>query len=287
MTTCFFASDLHGSTDRYQKLISAIEKEVPAIVFLGGDLLPPFIDSLRREEATGSDFIHGFLKQQFRRLQQTLKDRYPSIFLILGNDDPRIEEESIEEAGKNGLWTNLHGRVVAFGPFTLAGYACVPPSPFALKDWERYDVSRFVDPGCIPPEEGSFSLTVSKREISRQTIQTDLEQLTKGIDFVEAVFLFHSPPYDTILDRAALEGRMVDHAPLDVHVGSIAIRRFLERKQPLVSMHGHVHESVELTGSWKGQIGRTHILGAAHAGPELALVKFSLENPGEASRELL
>jgi len=41
--------------------------------------------------------------------------------------------------------------------------------------------------------------------------------------------VLHSPPYDTGLDRAALDGRSVDHAPLDVHVGSIAIRRFIER----------------------------------------------------------
>ncbi|HLA68140.1 MAG TPA: metallophosphoesterase [Bacteroidota bacterium] len=287
MTSCFFASDLHGHTDRYQKLFTAIEQEPRQLVFLGGDLLPPFIESLHREDSTGSDFVNGFLKDGFSELKRKLNDQYPSVFLILGNDDPKTEEESLEQAGKNGLWTHIHGRVLSFGQYTIAGYACVPPTPFKLKDWERYDVSRFVDPGCIPPEEGSFSVPTPTREISRQTIQNDLEKLTNGMDFSNAVFLFHSPPYDTVLDRAALDGRMVDHAPLDVHVGSIAIKRFLERTQPIVSMHGHVHESAELTGSWKGQIGRTHILGAAHSGPELALVGFTLENPGDATRELL
>ena len=287
MTPCFFASDLHGHTDRYQKLFSAIEQDPPKLLFLGGDLLPPLIDSLREGGSTGSDFIYGFLRRQFHQLRQTLKDRYPSVYLILGNDDPRIEEESVEDAGKNGLWTYIHGRVLTHGSYNLAGYAFVPPTPFRRKDWERYDVSRFVDPGCIPPEEGSFSSPVQKREVSRQTIQNDLDNLTKGMDLTNAVFLFHSPPYDTILDRAALDGRMVDHAPLDVHVGSIAIRRFLERAQPLLSMHGHVHESAELAGSWKGRIGRTHIFGAAHAGIELALVRFTLENPEDATMELL
>jgi len=232
-------------------------------------------------------FVDGFLKNGFLRLKETLKDRYPSVYLILGNDDPRSEEAASEEVGKDGLWSYLHDRIVTFGSFKLAGYAFVPPTPFRLKDWERYDVSRFVDPGCVPPEEGFFSYPVEKREVSRQTIQNDLETLTKGMDFANAAFLFHSPPYDTVLDRAALDGRMVDHVPLDVHVGSIAIRRFLERAQPLVSMHGHVHESAELTRSWKGQIGRTHIFGAAHASTELALVRFTLENPVDATRELL
>ena len=74
---------------------------------------------------------------------------------------------------------------------------------------------------------------------------------------------------------------------MDVNVGSIAIRRFIEERQPLLTMHGHIHESARLSGSWKDQIGRTTMLSAAHDGPELAVVKFTLEDPEKASRELL
>ena len=79
----------------------------------------------------------------------------------------------------------------------------------------------------------------------------------------------------------------VEHVPLDVHVGSIAIRRFIEERQPLVTLHGHVHESARLTGSWRDRIGRTHLFSAAHDGPELALVRFDLEDPASATRELI
>ncbi len=78
----------------------------------------------------------------------------------------------------------------------------------------------------------------------------------------------------------------MDHAPVDVHVGSIAVRRFIEARQPLLTLHGHVHESARLTGTWQDRIGRTVCLSAAHDGPELALVRFDLERPGEATREL-
>jgi len=91
----------------------------------------------------------------------------------------------------------------------------------------------------------------------------------------------------TNLDRAALDGKMVDHVPLDVHIGSIAIRRFIEKRQPLLTLHGHVHESAGLTGNWRDKIGRTPCLSAAHDGPELALVKFALEDIEHAERELL
>jgi Icc-related predicted phosphoesterase len=75
--------------------------------------------------------------------------------------------------------------------------------------------------------------------------------------------------------------------PLDLHVGSVAIRRLIERWQPWISLHGHVHESARLTGSWRDRIGRTHLFGAAHDGDELALVRFRLDAPEQATRELL
>ncbi len=101
------------------------------------------------------------------------------------------------------------------------------------------------------------------------------------------VCLFHSPPYRTDLDRAALDGHTVDHAPLDLHVGSIAIQRFIEDRQPLLTLHGHIHESPRLTGNWRQKIGRTHAFTAAHDGPELALVRFDLDDLDNATRELL
>lgn len=50
---------------------------------------------------------------------------------------------------------------------------------------------------------------------------------------------------------------------------------------------GHVHEASRLTGEWKIRIGRTVCINAAYEGPKLALVRFALESPWEATRELL
>ena len=44
MERCFFASDLHGRQDRYEKLFTAMAREVPDAVLLGGDLLPGLAD---------------------------------------------------------------------------------------------------------------------------------------------------------------------------------------------------------------------------------------------------
>lgn len=282
-----FVSDLHGRVESYRKLFSFIRQEGPRAVFIGGDLLPSGLLLFGNSRFSQSNFLDGFLLPELRILRDMLKKNYPQFFLILGNDDARSEEEAFCRNEKENLWQYMHLRKTEFEIYSIYGYSCVPPTPFALKDWERYDVSRFLDPGAIPPEEGRFSVALPENESNFPTIQEDLEKLA-GLDaLTQAIFLFHSPPYQTHLDRAALDGRLVDNAPLDVHVGSIAIRRFIETRQPLVTLHGHVHESARLTGSWQEKIGRTFCFSAAHDGPELAAVCFDPQDPGAAIRHLI
>jgi Icc-related predicted phosphoesterase len=282
---CFFASDLHGRTARYAKLLSRIEDDRPGAVFVGGDLLPmPYAAPSHGPGTAG--FVREFLVPEFRRLRESLGADYPAVFLILGNDDPRSEERNVLDAAERGLWHYVHKRRVEDSGLTVYGYSYIPPSPFLLKDWERYDVSRFVDPGSVSPEEGWRSVPRPAEETRYATIQADLESLAGTDDLSRAIFLFHSPPYQTLLDRAALDGKRVDHVPLDVHVGSIAVQRFIASRQPLITLHGHVHEAARLTGAWRDRIGRTYLFSAAHDGPELALVRFDPDAPERATREL-
>jgi Icc-related predicted phosphoesterase len=286
MTRCYFVSDLHGHTDRFRKLFLRIYEDRPDAVFLGGDLLPHGI-AFATQTADDEDFIDDILVSGFMRIREQLGDSAPEVFLILGNDDGRSPEAEIIDAAEQGAWQYIHNRKVRFGEYTIYGYNYVPPTPFAIKDWERYDVSRYVDPGCIPPTEGKRSYPVDRHEIEYATIAKDLNALTDDDDMTHAVCLFHSPPYKTNLDRVALDGKMIDHVPLDVHIGSIAMERFIKSRQPYLTLHGHVHESAHLTGSWQDKIGRTLCFSAAHHGAELALIRFDLENPETAVRELL
>lgn len=78
-------------------------------------------------------------------------------------------------------------------------------------------MSRFVDPGCISPEEGWRSVSIPANEVKFTTIQMDLERLVGEDNLTKAIFLFHTPPYQTALDRAALDGQAVDKTPMDIH----------------------------------------------------------------------
>jgi len=286
LSTCFFVSDLHGRTEIFLKLFERIDAEHPEALFLGGDFFPsPF--GTAQSAISHWDFLDNFLFKELAQLKRTMMDAYPRIFIIMGNDDGRFEEDSVREGERKELWEYMHNRKMLFQTFMIHGYSYVPPTPFLLKDWERYDVSRYADPGCISPEEGKYSIPVPDDEKRYSTIKNDLDRLAGGEDLERAVFLFHAPPHQTKLDRLVSDGKMIDHVPIDPSVGSIAIKRFIEAGQPLLTLHGHIHESARLTGSWRDRIGRTHVFSGAHDGPELALIRFDLEDLDKATRELI
>ncbi len=275
LTRCWFVSDLHGKIDRYNKLFDRLSADPPDVLFVGGDILPNIFSS-KKQRSESFDFIDDCLAVKFGRIREKLKESYPTIVLILGNDDGRACESAILKVASNGIWTYVHNRKVEYGEYSIYGYTTVPPTPFLLKDWEQYDISKDLNPGSIPPEAGFLSPGVSIDEKKHSTIQKDLERLTDNDDLSRSIMLFHSPPYNSNLDRVARG-----------NVGSRAIRSLIETRQPLLTLHGHIHESSRLTGSWHDMIGETIMFSAAHDGPELALVTFDLENLNGAIRELI
>lgn len=280
---CFFVSDLHGSIYRYNKLTEEIRKEKPDVVFFGGDLLP---HALRNAEGY-DDFANDFLIPEFIKLKKEMKEQYPEIFVILGNDDFRSEEQKIKDAQKLGIWKYVHYKSEQFFDHEIFGYTYVPVTPFRIKDWEKYDlIENEIRPGCVPIADGFNTVDVDRSD-EKHTIKEDLENLTDNKDLSNAIFIMHSPPHNTFLDRAGLDGIKVDGKQLDVHVGSEAIRNFVEKKQPLLTLHGHIHESTKRTGKWKQKIGETVCMNASHGGPELCLIKFNLDNLNGTERLLL
>ncbi len=275
---CVFTADLHGNRARYRELGNLIEKENPDALFIGGDLFRP--------DRTSEEFISEELFEPIKQFRRKC-DKAFRCFVILGNDDPRGLEDIFLEADRQGVIDYVHNRTIPFGDLFVTGYAYVPPTPFQMKDWEKYDVSRYVDPGCVSPEDGYRSVPVPAHKIRYETIAADLAELVHNAPPQKTIWLFHSPPYNTALDRAALDGVMVDFVPLDLHVGSIAIARFIKQQQPLLSLHGHVHESTRLSGHWREVIGQTSAYNGSSDRDELAVIRFETSDPGSARREVI
>jgi len=157
--------------------------------YIGATIL--FILSLGGLSPVHRDFVGGFLAPAFLDLRDRLGEDAPEVFLILGNDDARAEEASVLEAATRGAWRYAHARRLPFGPYEVFGYSFVPPTPFLLKDWERYDVSRFIDPGCVSPEEGRRTVPVADGEARYATIREDLERLFREREPLYREFAAH------------------------------------------------------------------------------------------------
>jgi uncharacterized protein len=286
MNSCLFVSDLHGKMSRYEALFKVIKKEKPDFVFIGGDLLPHRRIQLTDAKTEEENFVHDFLIRKFTALKEKMDCEYPEVFLIPGNDDHKSLFEDVAEGENADLWRNLHNHCIVIGKYRFYGYACVPPTPFMIKDWERFDISVELAMGCIAPADGYHSMPPD-HDPQQDTIQRDLQKLV-NLDIVEfAVFLFHSPPYQTVFDQAEISMAGFKQPKPGLPVGSKAIRNLIDEKQPYITMHGHVHESVRLTGEWKQTFGRTCSFSAAHDGPELAVIKFELQDPFSATRRLI
>jgi len=264
---CFFASDLHGHEMRYRALFDRIDSEKPDAVFLGGDLFP-------RHTA-----IEPFMEREFFARVRRIGD--VRFFVIMGNDDRRDLERLFLDADAEGILNYAHLRKVPFGDLFVRGYSFVPPSPFRLKDWEKRDAPGKVPHMTIPPEDGITTVGIDSSERKNANILSDLEVISDD-DLERTIFLCHAPPYGTGLDMVGYS------APgFDPHVGSRAIREFLEKGNVPLSLHGHIHESTTVTGTWMDRVGRTLCINGAYEREGLCLVRFDPYKPEGASREIL
>lgn len=275
MTTCYFVSDLHGDKEKYALLAREIARNKPPFLFLGGDLLPHVKISEKQKNASTNLFFADFLIPLFSGLQHQLGCNYPEVYLIAGNDDYKIDIPGFEEGVSKDLWKFLNNTKVKFGPYYIYGYSYVPPTPFKLKDWEKFDIDNTTDITEISPDNGYRSVPEDPK--AHTTIARDLELLVNDDSLERAIFIMHSPPYNSPFDK--IQGGK--------SVGSKAIANFIEAKQPYITLHGHAHESVTLTGNWHMQSKRTHSFSAVHDGEELAIVIFQIDNPAICERRLI
>ncbi|MFW6047958.1 MAG: metallophosphoesterase family protein, partial [Candidatus Natronoplasma sp.] len=128
---CIFTSDIHGKKEKYKALFQIAREESIDGLLMGGDLLP----STLKAENYGDDFLRDFLSEQIEEAKKSVEDL--EIFVIMGNDDPRVYENTLKEMDEMGLINYMNQTTKRFGDLYVVGYNFVPPTPFHLKDWEK------------------------------------------------------------------------------------------------------------------------------------------------------
>lgn len=240
-----YVTDLHGIKWKYEKLYHETKSLKADIVINGGDMLP-FKGNLLHQDK----FIINFLDKYFSRFE-SLKTYFIS---LLGNDDCIIFDKLFEDiCNKYSYIINIAQKQFEIEDYEFIGMNWVTDLPFGLKDRARMDNRDFKLPKQIGKQYISNPNGWKKIEDwasyikSQPTIEDEINQLIKPASMEKAIYVIHMPPSNLGLD-VCHDGRKV---------GSIAVYEFLKKNQPLVSFHGHIHESPEVSGIWKSNLGKT------------------------------
>ena len=246
-----YTADLHGNEKFYRRLLVKAEAEKADAVIVGGDLCPRIGETLNQKIHNQRLFFEDFLFPLFKDFKK--RNEKCEICVILGNDDFRINMASMENAEKNKIINSIHMKSVKLdNNILIAGYSFVNPTPFRLKDWEKTDLDGDKMPTQLFEEE------IRSAEKENGTIKDDLDRLKKLSDPKNTIYVIHAPPF----------GSKLDIITTGAHVGSKSVREFIEKEQPLLALHGHIHESPQMSGSWCDNIGNTICINVGSSYPE-------------------
>lgn len=253
-----YTADTHVHPGHLDRFLRAAKELSPQVVIMGGDLIPAWEGPIAASIEPHRQWVSDILLTGIERFHEALPD--VPVLLDLGNDDITAARPLIE--ARDGMDLHLlHRRVVEIGErLAVVGYMAVNPTPFAIKDCEKPDCrdhDGLSDPRVM---KAGYVTASGKAEPCRLdatagTIEDDLDELSSVLEEPRLrdhsfIFVAHAPPRDTALDEM----------PGGLHVGSIAVRRFIERWGPtgrlLVSLHGHIHESPWMSGRVRQQIGK-------------------------------
>ncbi|UCC20637.1 MAG: metallophosphoesterase [Promethearchaeota archaeon] len=242
-----YVSDLHGIEWKYNSIFQIASSQKLDLVINGGDMLT-FRGNLLHQDK----FIIGFLDEYFSRFESE------KIYYLgfLGNDDLKIFDDLFQNTcDKYSYVANIaQARFQIEGTkYEFIGMNWVTDLPFGLKDRARKDNKDFELPRQIGRQYLSTSNGFKKIDNwnsyidTLPTIEDELEKLFKPSDMRNTIYVFHDPPANLDLDVTS-DGKKV---------GSKAEYAFLKKNQPLLSLHGHIHESYDVSGKWYSQLEKT------------------------------
>lgn len=254
MEKIVFCSDLHGNMSQYERVLKYARDKAADYVVFGGDLTPK--EPKLRKPALQRQFAQ---EQMFPLIKSFIDETRIPVLMIMGNDD-FISNHSVFESGQKEFGYTM----IDESPYltkegaSIIGYNYIPFTPFIHKCWERRDLTTHTDfsdrqgiktKGVISEGDELVEYDLSA-VLDMPSIEQDLHNLTQGLDRENLILVSHAPPHNTVCD-VCVTGE---------HVGSEGLRAYIEQEQPLLTLHGHIHETVDKTGEFSEKIGRTCVI---------------------------
>lgn len=267
-------SDLHGNAlSYYDKIYKKAILHGVDVVVNAGDMFPKTEPVFNKQKR--------FLKYLERYHFPKYEDAGIHYICTLGNDDLAIYDSDFDDlCSKYQFIHNIPQRKIEIGGYEFIGFNYVTDYPFGLKDRCRMDTKDFTFPVQLgrpsySSEKGWKDIEDWEMEAGRlPTMEEELESLVKPADPRKAIYVMHMPPTAMNLDVCLNYDRP----------GSMAVWRFLDKMRPLLSIHGHFHESYDVKGVFKVEFGDTACIQAGQGGPDP--VFCLIEIPDDAGQQV-
>mgnify|MGYP000036673262 CR=1 FL=1 len=209
--------------------LEKLKKTIEMVGYYWVHLTPDEFAALKADPAAQEALFKRLVLERLRQWMDLADERLAGagipLYMAAGNDDYLEVDDIIEDSR---VIVNCNDRVVRVGDHEMATFSWTNPTP-----WD------------------------TPREKPDEELEPMLEALNGQIeDMPNAIFNFHAPPYGSGLDLAPeLTKDLVQAADRKMHVGSRAVAKMIQKYQPLLGLHGHIHES---RGVHK--IGRTTVI---------------------------
>jgi len=276
-TRLFFASDFHGSERTFRKFVNAAKYYDADVLVMGGDIVGKLAIPIiregnggyrarlmsRTEHLVGEEELKGLLDRlatlgYYSRVME--EDEFRSL-----QADPAAVERLFHELARARLksWLDLAENRLAGTRVKCYVIGGNDDDPEVLETLRRHSTAQVVycEDRQVEIDEDHAMISVgfsnptpwkTPREVPDATIGEAIDRLAGEVaDFGRCIFNIHVPPKDSTLDTCPKldwnsdpPSQIVKGGQVVLYgAGSAAVRGAIERYQPLLSLHGHIHES--------------------------------------------
>lgn len=254
---------------KWKSLVQVCQNEKFDVVAVAGDICP---------KDCGIESQLSFLSS-LKKYASKIQNTGAKLVIMLGNDDNQNLINDMVKGDADGLWIYIADKIVPIDGYEFVGMPYVPDYPFGYKFWchpefkncPKISLYTFCEPLILDENNNmkeiqNFSQWFSNR-ISIDEMLNNLASKIKNMK--KSIWLIHAPPSGAGLDICASGDK----------VGSQAVLKFIEDYQPMLCIHGHIHESPEYNGhKWNQQIMDTLCVQGGQLGYQLYYSVLDIED---------
>jgi Icc-related predicted phosphoesterase len=276
-TKFFYATDVHGSERTWKKFLNAAKFYGADALVMGGDVMGKLaIPIIREAGGRWRATIHGRVERvDSANGVAALRERIGNLgFYDVEMDEDEYRATQADPDAVERLFVRLAterlARWIDLAETRLAGtgikvYATGGNDDLTevMATMERTDTQAFVacEDRVVPLDDDHVMVSMpyvnptpwrTPREAEEPELAAMIERVAGAIgDHRNVIFNFHAPPIDTTLDTCPMLDATTDPPsqvvrggqPVLYGAGSTAIRASIEQYQPMLGLHGHIHES--------------------------------------------